>query len=194
MGTDRVEVKRQPCPCGGGEIVIERCSPDHAWISAHRVWWESDIDCQKCSQEYALHDDDAEMPRLVRQSDLREREKRRQAWYALHRSIMGSPRVQSVLEQFAARLDQEKSVAAKYRLLAKSGLGGGTEGTFRRRFSGSQAFAKSLSPGQLSQVMDMLGIEDPSISAEVRQLDELWKAVKEPIPTADVQGPVNQAP
>jgi hypothetical protein len=117
---------------------------------------------------------------------MREREKRRQAWYALHRLIMGSPKVHSVLEQFAARLDQEKSVAAKHRLLTKNGLFNATEGTFRRRFSGSQAFVKSILPGQLSQVMGVLGIENPAISTEGVQLDELWKALKEPIPTANV--------
>jgi hypothetical protein len=95
---------------------------------------------------------------------------------------MGRPDVELLLKQLAARLDQEKSLAAKYRLLARHHLAHSALATFRKRFADSSTYARTLSPSELPGVMDLLGVSNSSITASLQKLRLLWEGMKKPLP------------
>lgn len=182
MGTDRTEEARGPCPCGQGEVVVERCTADHPFASADH-WWQSRIDCPNCAKGYEVEDDDpGQAPKLVLKTEVAKRQSWTQAWHQQRKTIMGLPAVHLLLKQLASRLDQEKSLAAKYRLLAQHHLASSALATFRKRFTDSSSYAHNLSPTELPGVMDLLGVSDPAITAALQKLQQLWAEMKKPLP------------
>ena len=173
--TDRTLLGRGPCPCGNGQITLYRCVPDHPWPTAS-VWNEHDLSCNDCSKKYTFLDG-----KLVLKADAEERERRQHRWAHKQRSIVASAPVKQVLEKLVARLDREKSVAAKYRALKGHRMADCTEGTFRKRFISSRAFADSTHTMDLPWIFKFLGHRDPQIEQELRELDALWVALKEPL-------------
>jgi len=104
----REEMGRGPCPCGGGEIVVTRCTPDHGWPS-NNVWWECELNCERCQKEFTIFSEsDDPRPKVVRRTDFEEHKRREDAWHLKRQSIMETDRVTAVIQQLASRLEQEK--------------------------------------------------------------------------------------
>jgi hypothetical protein len=137
LGTDRDYGSEGPCPCGNGKITIYRCSPDHPW--GGEAWFENQLNCPNCNEVYQFYPSDdifKKRSRLVLRKDVEDREARRKEWHKKTTAIMEMQAVQRILKQTQSALDQQRSMAAKYRLLRKYGLAEMSEGTFRRRFTG----------------------------------------------------------
>jgi hypothetical protein len=180
--TDRTLLDRGPCPCGNGQITVYRCVPDHGWPTAS-VWNEHDLSCADCSKKYTFVDG-----RLVLKTDAEEWEQRRHRWHEKNRSIMASAPVKRLLDKLVSRLDQEKSVAAKYRALKGHRVADCTEGTFRKRFISNRSFADTTQTVDLNWILNFVGHQDAQIERELQELEALWSALKEPIPRAKTGG------
>ena len=167
-------MRHTPCPCGAGFIHVDLCTPDHGWGGGH--WYEGSIDCGLCEREYALDQRyPTDVPRLVTAVDMKRRENYLAEWHEKSRALKSDPQTQQILSRFATRIDQEKSVAAKYRFLRATGLVNGTEGTFRRHFAGATNFANQLSASALTNVLRAINEENSDLTARVDELEKLWK-------------------
>src|ERR1700680_3307661 len=113
MGTDRSEYVRQPCPCGGGEIVINHAPPDHPFC-AGKFSWELWIQCDECSKQYALiHQDKCAV--LVRREEIEQRETKNNAILKRERELEQSDRVQCYIRQFAELIANQDTEKRKFR-------------------------------------------------------------------------------
>jgi hypothetical protein len=135
------------------------------------------LSCADCSKKYTFVDS-----KLVLKTDAEERKRRQHRWAEKQRSILASAPVRQLLDQFVSRLDREKSVSAKYRALRGHRVADCTEGTFRKRFIGSRAFAHSTHSMDLRWIQKFLGHQDPQIERDLQELDALWAALKAPVP------------
>lgn len=191
MSSDDVSEMHAPCLCGKGEIVVVSSSPDHPWAKESQTRWSGEIRCADCSSEYALyHHYDNERLRLVRRADLDMRLQRtaelRRATEALDRS----PEVRALIDRLTARVEQEPSMAAKYRLLHSYGLVYESIATFRRNFKGVVELLRYTAPSHILDILALLGEDNPRLAAEARRLKEISDLAHAPIPTVARPTPV----
>lgn len=64
---ERDEVLREPCPCGKGEVVIDRYTPNHAF---GRAWWKSHLACDECDKIYVNYRPYDDKITLVNRADI----------------------------------------------------------------------------------------------------------------------------
>jgi hypothetical protein len=174
MGTDRDLWGAGPCPCGNGKITVMRCSPDHPW--GGRAWFENSIECAECARNYTFAESGKmqdDRSRLVRRQDVEEREDHRKEWRAKNAEILAMASAQQILAQAQSALDQERSVAAKHRLLSRHGLADGSVSTFRKRFSGSAHYLRGLSAWRLPRLMQLAGRESPEVVAALSEAEKI---------------------
>jgi hypothetical protein len=167
-----MEIGSGPCPCSAGRITVERCIPDHPWSSG--FWYESRLVCGICETQYVLLNLHGDMPhRLVLRSDVEKKEAATMAWYRKLRAV------EVTLEFIAARatldavLAQQKSTAAKYRILRQAGLIDVTEGTFRRRSSQYRFTASNA-----ARAMAAIGMPVPALESHAGEIAVLAKAME----------------
>ena len=158
------------CPCGKGLITVEWSIPDHPWAKESQAWYRRTLACEDCEQKYGFFNRGrGERHRLVLMSDLTEVRTASDAWHKMLREIKSSPAVKELAEKLDARLAQERSAAARYRVLRAAGLA--------RIMSLSQyrqcGFA--LEPGHATVALKLLGIESPELQAMEADAEELWK-------------------
>jgi hypothetical protein len=170
--SDCTEIGSGPCPCGKGLITVERCTPDHAWGGG--FWYESHLACNVCRNDYAMLNPHGDKPhRLVRRSDVDRRAAATKAWHGKLRAVESTPEFNVAKAKLDSVLAQQKSVAAKYRILHHAGLADMTEGTFRRR--GGQYY---LTASNAARAMAAIGMPVPALEAhteEIRRLSEaMW--------------------
>ncbi len=184
MGTDRDLWGTGPCPCGKGRITVVRCSPDHPW--GGNAWFENSIECTDCARTYTFAESEKILDnrsRLVRREDVEEREDHLRQWRAKNADILAMPAAQQILAQAQSALDQQRSVAAKYRLLSTYGLADALESTFRKRFRSSTEFIRGLGAGHLPRLMKMVGNKQPEIIAALSEAEKIWQRAQIRIPT-----------
>jgi hypothetical protein len=182
MGTDREEVYRDRCLCGGGEVVIVFCSPDHPWPTKSK-WFETAISCANCGSTFDLIEQNNSFS-FVEKSEVAKREA---LWKEhQHRSdnLLKLPETMEVLEEFKKLLETQPSVAARYRILAKHRLVHGTYGTFRKRWIDAEDWIKThVRARSLTGVLEILGKSRPKIATEVEELKGLYERYSAPLPT-----------
>jgi hypothetical protein len=183
VGTDRVEVVRKPCPCGLGEIVIDSLTPDHGWLSGQWVDWDGRIDCDACRERYRMYAaNPSERPRLALIADVRQKEHRFEEASSAEKAFMASAPVQALIDRLIKRIEQEPSLAAKYRVL--KGLGHYyTYGTFNRHWRGPAAWVNEcIRSTSIPAVLKLLGEEDSALVDHAGRVAELWKLSEQPVP------------
>ena len=113
MGTDRTEYVRRACPCGKGEIVINRAEPDHPF-GAGKYTWELWLECGECQKEYALIEQDRKAV-LVHREEIEQRKQKNRAIYERERELENSEKVRGYIQQFAELIANEDTGKRKYR-------------------------------------------------------------------------------
>lgn len=184
LGTDRDLIGEGPCPCGNGKIRVTRCSPDHPW--GGEAWYENELACAACGRTYTFARSDQMLEkrdRLVLRKDVAEREEHWKEYLAKTRAIMAMPATQQMLAKATTLLDQQQSVAAKFRFLNHHGLAGMSESTFRKRFRDSDSYLKDLGAGSLRKIAAMIGTDNPEISTALADAAKCHERHSKPIPT-----------
>jgi hypothetical protein len=173
-----------PCPCGKGKITVTRCSPDHPW--GGEAWYENEIACGACARTYIFaHSDEMleKRGRLVLRKEVAEREEHWKKYLAKTQAIMAKAATQQMITKATTLLDQQRSVAAKYRFLNCHGLAGMSESAFRKRFRGSDAYLKGLGAGALRKIAKMIGTETAEIFTALDDAERCYERYRKPIPT-----------
>ena len=156
-----------PCPCKGGTITVERCSPDHPW--AKRFWFRSTLVCKDCEEEYGFFSSAPDKPaRLVLKIELKKREESSQNWHMKLREIESSQAFKELSEKLDARLGQERSAAARHRVLVHAGLATGMS-LLRYRKQGHR-----LRTGEIEPALKLLGIQSTELESKALQAKRLW--------------------
>jgi hypothetical protein len=172
--SDCTEIGSGPCPCGKGLITVERCTPDHAWGGG--FWYESHLACGICRNDFVMFNPYGGKPhRLVRRSDVDRKAAADKAWHDKLREVEATSEFRLAKAKLEEVLRQQKSAAARYRILHRAGLADMTEGTFRRR-GGQYHFTAS----NAALAMAAIGMPVPSLEAhteEVRRLADVPCAV-----------------
>lgn len=127
-GKDRFEHHRQPCPCGGGSLVVEWTEHDTYGSSG---MWETSVDCPTCSEEVTLAMQDGHVILVELREVKRRRELSDEAW-RIDREIRNSPHGRELLRELGALLDRQPSVAAAHRVLSGADLTSRSIGSFRK--------------------------------------------------------------
>lgn len=183
MGTDRSLAYRGHCPCGLGEIEVEFCTPDHPWPTESK-WFEKKITCEKCEAKYAF-EEQSNRYGLVDKREIREREKRREAYKSAQTDLLGSPQAKNVVSKFIILLDGQPSMAACHRLLSSHHLVRESYGTFIKRWNGAESWVKSvidIHAEHLFVLSEIVGVRDEYISVAVSELKRLWDEFQRPLP------------
>ena len=180
MGTNRSEIYRKPCRCGKGEFIIICCTRDNSWSTL--VEYEKSISCNECKNKYSLEEQDDQII-LVRNSDIKEREKYADAQWNRAESLMNQAKVKYWFGQFETHLSQLPSITAIYRLLKSLGLTRyASSGGFRHNWSNSSEWiGKNISLNRLSEVMNFLKVKDPQIEREIIKIENLWRKSQRPL-------------
>jgi hypothetical protein len=170
--SDCTEIGSGPCPCGKGLITVERCTPDHAWGGG--FWYESHLACGVCRNDYVLFDPHDDKPhRLVRRSDVDRKDAATKAWHDKLKAVEATPEFKAAKAKLEAVLQQQKSVAARYRILHRAGLADMTEGNFRKR-GGRYYFTASNS----ARAMAAIGMPAPALEAHAEEIRRLSNAMR----------------
>jgi hypothetical protein len=184
--TDTIETGRRPCPCGKGEIVDFRETPDHGWSSGQWVRGYSRVECPDCDAMYLVSGDG-----FILRSDYEARELERRAVWEQEKVLINSAPVVKIFERLALRIDQEPSVAAAHRLLSQHGLTSDTINTFRRKWRGGEDWIKRHGGSYLLKKLREIGALTKEKHAEIISEMERLKALREiadrPLPLVDVQ-------
>jgi len=166
---DCSEAGRGPCPCGQGEIVVERCTPDHAWVKAHQVSYNSHLDCSACGSRYTFFSKYGNEPeRLVLRTDVERRESYSQAASAKRQEVASSSEFKTLEKDVTNWLAQGKSAAARHRMLVSAGLSGGMP-LQRFRKSGFTFDERHVLPA-----LDALKVDLPTLKALALEANRLW--------------------
>jgi hypothetical protein len=169
--SDCTEIGSGPCPCGKGLITVERCTPDHAWGGG--FWYESHLACEGCQKDYVLFDPHNNKPhRLVRRSDMDRKDAAIKAWHNKLRAIEATRDFQAAKCRLEQVLQQQKSAAARCRILHHAGLADMTEGHFRRT-GGRYYFTAS----NAARAMASIGMPVPALDAHTEEIRRLSDAM-----------------
>jgi hypothetical protein len=120
MSTDVSERGRGRCPCGTGEIVVYLETPDHGWASGQWQRWWGEIKSSTCDEEFVVRTKGG--VRLVRRSDLDERERRIEEWRRECNLVIETAAVQNLFMKLVNGLNAQPSIAAVWRCLSAWGL------------------------------------------------------------------------
>jgi hypothetical protein len=150
--------------------------PDHPWVTADSASWRTDINCKKCSKDYAIHGNEHPNSRsIVLKSEVMERSQKSGEYFQGSKALFASPAVQELLQKFCQKIDRQPSVAAIYRLFRQCDLETATENTFRRKWRGSEAWKNGYhSTSELKPILNALGEKSPELEASVADLKALW--------------------
>ncbi len=190
MGTERSEIARIACPCGRGEIVVTHCEPDHPWPTKSK-WLETSLDCQDCRKIFVVEDRsgwiDLGPVVLVKRSEVQARKEREADYDKAAKELMSSNSVRNAIQRFVQRLKAEPSVAALYRLLNSRRLIVESEATFRKRLrglGGVEKWARDYAryDFHLSDIVSLLGTNEPELAAAIRKVEALRKAANDDVP------------
>ena len=180
MGTDRSIEFKGPCLCGRGTFRIDDCEVDHAWPTATPQWYECHIECPACSEQFSLQRKGNRFV-LIEQSVLQEQQCRVLVAKDKAAEILSDQEVRSVIGQFEALLDAQRSVAAIYRVLRDTGLEYCAEGTFRRHWQSSQIWTKNWAkPKSLLQIFGVVGASTERLSTMLSELRALEEYASQP--------------
>jgi hypothetical protein len=120
MGTDRVEVKRIPCPCGKGLITVTFCSPDHAYAHDRQTWREDKIECGVCDAKFTIVEQKKDLV-LVSREDSKQTEavqkQMQREMESLEKGLWEKLDKTGVLDAVVGYLNGFRSAAAAYRQL-----------------------------------------------------------------------------
>ena len=168
MSTDLVE--RGDCPCGKGEFVVYRETPDHGWPTRNWSRRFGELQCTDCEAEYVVQG-----LKLVRRADheaqRRETEERRRQ----EDELMESPRLKDIFARLANLLDHQQSIAATWRLLSRYNLVSISEGTFRKHWRGGEDWVRQQSGFLLLNQLVKTGVineeKDAALVDEFKRLN-----------------------
>ena len=181
MGTDRVQAYKGKCPCGSGVINIQFCTPDHPWPTNSK-WFESKIDCEKCTKRYSL-EEQGQYYGLVERNEVVERERRYETYKNAQDDLMSSKHVQEIIGKFIDLLDEQRSMAACHRILSGNGLIYESYSTFIKHWNGADSWvSQSLRAENLEKVLSAIGIKNDYVTKAVSELKRLWEEYKRPLP------------
>lgn len=173
MGTDRLPYGEQPCECGRGRILIDRCEPSFGWFDPSQVWFEGTIECPACSATYRLEQQDTALV-LVRRVDVEERERKRTDAAEESRRFMARSDVVSVLRRFGEKLDSFRSKAAIYRYLQSLGFHVQSQSAFSSKWESGVAWASGWrNDYEVERAIEGLGESQPQLLEEIVRLREL---------------------
>jgi hypothetical protein len=124
----------------------------------------------------------SECPRLALITDVREKERQSEEWYSAEKAFIASVPVQALMDRLTKRIEEERTVAAIYRLLKNLGRHY-TYGTFNRHWTGADAWIReSIRSSSIPAVLELLGEDDPTLIDEAERIEELWKRSNQPVP------------
>lgn len=180
MGTDRITEFRDRCRCGTGRLRIDLCSPDHPWITTARTWYEPHIDCPKCGEQFVIEQQGNAFV-LVDVGEREQCQRRHDVASARRGQLLREPIVLAALEELRQRLTAAPSTAAQYRLLQAAGLISMTESGFRKRWSGVEAWMRTVTlAGDLPKVFAAVGHSTTQLTVWLQELDALEAAANQP--------------
>lgn len=181
MGTEKIEVYRDVCHCGTGQIVIDLCMPDYGWPTKSKSF-DPHILCENCSGKFELIKQNNSFA-LVNRSDLEAREKISSEYQDRSNKLMDSPETQTLLTQLRVVLDSQPSLTACYRLLQANNLVSyESVNTFRRWWRGSSHWIRNnIRADNLNGVIRLLQLNDPKVSNELSELEVLRKKRQTPL-------------
>jgi hypothetical protein len=162
-------------------VVVYECVREPVY-PRDKPWNEYELSCAECSKTYTFLEGN-----LMLKADIDERGQRTSRWHEKQRSIMASASVKQLLDKLVERLDQEKSMAAKYRALGgdvswdRHSAASSSERTYRSKFRSSRAIADSTDARDLRWLLNFLGLQDQQLTRDLEELDVLWAEANEPI-------------
>lgn len=170
-----------PCQCGKGTFEVERWVPDHPYPT-NSVTFRERINCAQCSQIYQIVTQNGDFC-VVDKQDVASRDAAKQNTQASYNSLRSSPEAKAFLAQLAARIDQEPSKAAKYRLLQGAGLVHETQGTFTKNWPGAARHLDvHCSPWAYRRYAAIVGGIDPALEPALKQYELLARNSESPLP------------
>lgn len=167
---DCTEVGRGSCPCGKGEIMVERCTPDHGYVQAHQISYEGRLDCRDCATEYSFWGDRPDVPpRLVLKVDVAKRDQFRMQWHAKIKAIEASPDFHELRKNFAQWLGPGRPATVRHRMIREAGVDNGvTLARFRR--DGFTLEARRVLPA-----LKVVPVHLPALEDLAKEAESLWK-------------------
>lgn len=181
MGTDRIEAYRGKFVCGGGEVVINFCTPDHPWPTQSK-WFETSVSCRDCLDNYSLIEQGKHFV-FVKKSDLKVRDEYWSEYLRRGEELLAWPEVIEILEELEGVLENQSSMAACHRLLSAHRLEYYSVGTFRKKWSGASDWIRNnVRVSNLENVMNLIGKREKKVEDELKVLEALYEKYKEPLP------------
>lgn len=182
--TDSINIYKGSCCCGGGEIIITFCTPDHPWRTESK-WFEQSITCKACDEKYCLVEQNKKYI-LVDKSEVWKRIEYQKEYMARSKVLLSSTNADKLLNYLVELLEQQASIAAVYRLLQTAHLVSESVGTFRKKWNGAENWVRNrLTSSNLPQVMELVGVKDEIILQEIKENEKLWAKSNEPLPYLD---------
>lgn len=165
MRTDCSPIYSGSCKCGAGEEEIEFCTPDHGWPVSVSQWYETDVKCPKCYKEYKIQRFGKRFHR-VSTVEIEAKETQEQKAFETSKMITKKAQENGVTQALIELLTKQPSIAATYRMLSHAELVHCSLSTFRKNWSGSQAWVDQNCLGHnITKIMNLLDIEDKELKS-----------------------------
>jgi hypothetical protein len=172
------EVYRKPCPCGGGEVMVDVCRPDEPYPTAKH--YRGRFTCEACESKYRVMEQDTDIL-LVEQAEVKSREKLLKQWNEECETLMVSTKVLKILTQLRELLERATDVQRLGEYLRHVGLIHETDQEFEESYEDPKSWVKHhIRVSHLPTILEILQMDDPELSEQVRSLDALWRQSKAP--------------
>lgn len=167
-----VSIRKIPCPCGRGHVIITTLEPDHAFADRRR-WTEADLSCPNCEAKYRIVSEFGtrfiapiseviQKDKAIRLAD--------EKWKALNDSLA----VQQLQEKVATYLNSLPSKAATWRELHRYGLVRESQGNFTKNWYGAERWLRvNFGDHSIRRFTRLISFDD---SALQKLLDEAEEA------------------
>lgn len=184
MGTDVSQYVRRPCLCGGGELIVNYCTPDHPFAKPWQFTFQLNLDCELCKSEYGLVDQNGKAV-VVRLSDKQERDALGKEYWKRREEFKKRDDVEFYLKLFEGVVVSAGPATAKHRLFERAELTTDSVATFRKslkKWSDAQLIRMYVTPESLPKIMGIIGVKNDELQQEVMSLQELYKQSQAPCP------------
>ena len=180
MGTERELFYEGACSCGKGKYKVSECEPDHPWVRTGQQWYESEISCPSCSDRFVLEVSNNEVCEISK-SELVKRKKDEEKWFQKRKEIMEYAATKGYLTALQKLMDNQRSVAAIYRVVKDHLHISDSEQTFRRNLKSygttKRWIEENISPDHLPGTLVLLGEKDSDLMdllKETKKMRDLY--------------------
>jgi hypothetical protein len=177
----------QTCFCGNGQIIVFSVSLDHSYFDPRNEWYDHEITCDKCNNEYQIENRSNGDIIAVKRTDVSDSQNNDKRAKQAECALLSSEAVQTLAQQFEELIYSRGTVRKANNTLKAVGI---TEkiddntikyGNLLHKWIKARVRTDAILP-----MMKLLGVEDSDLTAHVEQVQKLRQIVVDPYRTAIV--------